>query len=252
TRVDPDSVWALSAGDSAACRSMIQGLRNEGIFTPPSLEGTVVVPGNVGGAHWGGLAYDPTREIAVVPVNTVAAIVQLISQDQVVDTVLRQESSRLGYQLNRMDGTPYFMRRRLWLSPSRTPCTPPPFGKLVAVSLRAGRILWDVPLGSMETMIQPGAARATGVAGLGSPNLGGPIATAGGLVFIAATLDRHLRAFDIETGRVLWQSPLPAGGKATPMTYRGRDGRQYVVIAAGGDGEAFGTGDEVIAFALGR
>jgi quinoprotein glucose dehydrogenase len=198
------------------------------------------------------VAYDPERGIAVVPVNTIAAVVQLIPQDTVVATTLREESSRLGYQLNRMKGTPYFMRRRLLLGPSRAPCTPPPFGKLAAVSLQTGRLVWETPLGSMASLVDSAGQAATDLEELGSPNLGGPIATAGGLVFIAATLDRHLRAFDIETGRELWRVPLPAGGKATPMTYRGRDGRQYVVIAAGGDGEAFGKGDEVLAFALPR
>jgi quinoprotein glucose dehydrogenase len=248
-----DSVWGADAADSAACRAAVRGLRNDGIFTPPSLEGTLARPSNIGGAHWGGVAYDPNREIVVVPVNTLASIVQLIPQDKAAPEAIREESSRLGYQLNRMKGTPYFMRRRPLLSPSRVPCTPPPFGALVAVSLRTGQRLWDVPLGSPGPLVpSAGAPRASSGAELGSPNLGGPIATAGGLVFIAATLDRHLRAFDIETGRELWRAPLPAGGKATPMTFRGKDGRQYVVVAAGGDGDAFGKGDEVLAFALRR
>jgi quinoprotein glucose dehydrogenase len=248
-RFDPDSAWGADAADSAACRAALTRLRNEGIFTPPSLEGTLVRPSNIGGAHWGGVAYDPGRGIVVVPVNTLAAVVQLIPQEGAVAKELRAESSRLGYQLNRMKGTPYFMRRRLLLGPSRAPCTPPPFGKLVAVSLRTGARLWETALGSPASLV---ASKDPGGAALGSPNLGGPIATAGGLVFIAATLDRRLRAFDIETGRELWAGQLPAGGKATPMTFRGRDGRQYVVIAAGGDGEVFGTGDEVLAFALPR
>ncbi len=250
-RLHPDSVWGADAADSAACRAAVQGLRNEGIFTPPSLEGALVMPANIGGAHWGGVAHDPTRGIVVVPVNTLAAEVQLIPQDGAAPKALEEESSRMRYELNRMRGTPYFMRRRLLLAPSRAPCTPPPFGKLVALSLRTGRKLWDVPLGSPGPLV-PGAGDRAGAPELGSPNLGGPIATAGGLVFIAATLDRHLRAFDIETGRELWRAPLPAGAKATPMTYLGRDGRQYVVAAAGGDGEAFGKGDEVLAFALPR
>ncbi len=250
-RLDPDSVWGADAADSAACRAAVRGLRNQGIFTPPSLEGTLVIPSNIGGAHWGGVAYDPERAIVVVPVNTLAAVVQLIPQED-APRELREESSRLGYELNRMRGTPYFMRRRLLIGPSRAPCTPPPFGKLVAVSLRTGERLWDVPLGSPGPLLRSAGSRPPGAPDLGSPNLGGPIATAGGLVFIAATLDRHLRAFDIETGRELWRAPLPAGGKATPMTYRGGDGRQYVVVAAGGDGEVFGKGDEVLAFALPR
>jgi quinoprotein glucose dehydrogenase len=249
-RLDPDSVWGSTAGDSVACRALVRGLRNQGIFTPPSLEGTLARPSNIGGAHWGGVAYDPEREIVIVPVNTVAAMVQLIPADSVSEKALHQESSRLGYELNRMEGTPYYMRRRLLLSPSRAPCTPPPFGKLVAVSLRTGRRLWEVPLGSPAGLL-PSAGQRVGTE-LGSPNLGGPIATAGGLVFIGATLDRHLRAFDIETGRELWRAALPAGAKATPMTFEGKDGRQYIAIAAGGDGAVFGKGDELLAFALPR
>jgi quinoprotein glucose dehydrogenase len=113
----------------------------------------------------------------------------------------------------------------------------------VAVDLGTGAIKWDVPLGNIAPDAPPG---------LGSPNLGGPIVTAGGLVFIAATLDRKIRAFDVETGQELWSAPLPAGGKATPMTYLGADGTQYVVISAGGDGGRFGKSDRVMAFYLGR
>ena len=135
------------------------------------------------------------------------------------------------------DGT-VDLRRRL-----RIPCSPPPFGSLVAVSLRTGAIVWDVPLGTLR---RPDGTR--GPAEWGSPNLGGPIATAGGLVFIGASTDRGLRAFESRTGRELWRADLPAGAKATPMTYE-HHGRQYVVIAAGGGG-LWGEGDSIIAFAL--
>ena len=141
------------------------------------------------------------------------------------------------FEYTRMRGTPYIMRRRLIMGPTGLPCTPPPFGSLVAVNLNTGGIAWNVPLGTMGD-----------APGLGSPNLGGPIVTASGLVFIGATLDRAIRAFDVETGRELWKATLPAGARATPMTYEA-GGRQFVVIAAGGGG-AFGAGDAVIAFAL--
>jgi quinoprotein glucose dehydrogenase len=180
-------------------------------------------------------------------------MVQLIPADSVDAGRAREESSRLGYEYTRMRGTPYVMRRRLLLGPSGAPCTPPPFGALVAVSLRTGAKLWEVPLGSPAGLpgMPPDVARALASRNAGSPNLGGPIATAGGVVFIAATVDRHVRAFDIESGRELWKAPLPAGGKATPMTFQlGRGGRQYVVIAAGGDGGAFGKSDALVAFAL--
>jgi quinoprotein glucose dehydrogenase len=141
------------------------------------------------------------------------------------------------FEYTRMRGTPYIMRRRLILGPTGVPCTPPPFGSLVAVNLKTGAIAWNVPLGTMGG--HPG-----------SPNLGGPIVTAGGIVFIGATLDHAIRAFDTDTGRELWKADLPAGARATPMTYEA-GGRQFVVIAAGGGGP-FGSGDAIIAFALPR
>jgi quinoprotein glucose dehydrogenase len=249
----PDSAFGLTDADRAACRDAVAGLRNEGSFTPPSREGTLVVPSNVGGAHWGGVVFDPERQIVVLPVNRLAAIVQLIPADSLDRTALHVRDSRLGFEYTRMRGTPYVMRRRILIGPSRVPCTPPPFGALVAVSLATGDKLWEVPLGTLPgaPALSPEPRPGSNEGALGSPNLGGPIATAGGLVFVAATIDQRLRAFDIESGRELWSAALPAGGKATPMTYRGGDGRQYVVVAAGGDGgDVFGRGDAIVAFAL--
>jgi quinoprotein glucose dehydrogenase len=245
-----DDVWGATDDDRAACRAAIEPLRNEGIFTPPDTRGTLVIPSNIGGAHWGGLAWDPRRRIAVIPVNRVAAEVQLMPRDGVDLTAARAESERLnlGYEYNVMRGTPYIMRRRLLLSPSGLPCTPPPFGTLVAVDLDSGRHLWQVPLGSLERIVPAGTDLP---AEWGSVNLGGPIATAGGLVFIGAALDRSLKAYDIETGRELWRGPLPASGKATPMTYQLPSGQQIVAIAVGGGG-IFGEGDSVVAFRLPR
>lgn len=232
-RYGAEDAWGPTPEGQAACRAMIEALRNDGPFTPPSFRGTLAVPSNIGGAHWGGVAVDESRGIAVVPVNRVAAMVQLFPAEALdLDTVPKTD-----YEYTRMRGTPYIMRRRLLLGPSGLPCTPPPFGALVAVSLATGAIVWNVPLGTMGP-----------TAGLGSPNLGGPIMTAGGLVFIGATLDRAIRAFDVETGRELWKAPLPAGARATPMTYEA-GGRQFVVIAAGGGGP-FGAGDAIVAFAL--
>jgi quinoprotein glucose dehydrogenase len=149
-----------------------------------------------------------------------------------------------------MRGTPYVMRRRLLLAPSKLPCTPPPFGALVAIDLKSGGRLWEVPLGSFAKLLSADLA-ATIPAGAGSPNLGGPIVTAGGIVFIGAALDRSLHAYDVETGRELWSGDLPASGKATPMSYRLSSGDQFVAVAVGGGG-AWGAGDYVLAFRLRR
>jgi quinoprotein glucose dehydrogenase len=247
-RYTTEDAWGPTPEARSWCRDQIAATRNEGIFTPASLEGTLVVPGNIGGAHWGGTAADAGRKIAVVPVNRVAAVVQLFPNEGFDGDRLRREDAARGltdWEYARMEGTPFVMRRRLLIGPTGLPCTPPPFGALVAVSLETGRVLWDVPLGTMPAL-KEGAPAAP--ADSGSPNLGGPIVTASGLVFIGATLDRMFRAFDVETGRVLWSAPLPAGARATPMTYEA-GGRQFVVIAAGGSGP-FGTGDAIVAFAL--
>ena len=242
-----EDVWGLTPEDREACREMMTGLRSDGIFTPPSLQGTLVVPSNIGGAHWGGVAHDPGRQLAIVPVNRIAAMVQLIPADGFSRRAAEAESERLGlmYEYNVMVGTPYAMRRRFLRAPSGLPCTPPPFGELVAVSLRTGLRAWSVPLGLPTPDPEFPAASPPG---LGSPNLGGPIVTAGGLVFIAATLDEAIRAFDVETGVELWRAQLPAWGRATPMTYEAA-GRQFVAVSAGSGG-TFGDGDYVIAFSL--
>ncbi|MEP6574353.1 MAG: pyrroloquinoline quinone-dependent dehydrogenase [Gemmatimonadota bacterium] len=243
--------WGVDADELEACRKRIAGLRNEGSYTPPSIEGSLVAPSNIGGAHWGGVAFDPERGIVVIPVNTIAAEVQLIP---------RQEYERRGKwaadpewirktsEYTDMEGTPFVMRRSMILSPKGLPCTPPPFGKLVALDLSSGTRLWETPLGSPSSLIADSAARRA-ARSWGSPNLGGPIVTAGGLVFVAGTLDNAMHAFDVETGRELWSGSLPASGKATPMTYQvSAGGKQYVVIAAGGDGKVFGKSDAIVAF----
>jgi quinoprotein glucose dehydrogenase len=245
-----DDVWGISDSDIAACRAAIEPLRNEGIFTPPDTQGTLVYPSNIGGAHWGGVAIDPVRRVALAPVNRIASMVQLIPREEFDLDELRDSDQRLGddFEYNRMLGTPYVMRRRLLLAPSRLPCTPPPFGALVAVDLNTGGILWDVPLGSISALLD-GDSADLALPEWGSPNLGGPMMTAGGLVFIGASVDRRLHAFDVETGDELWHADLPASVKATPMSYRLSSGRQFVAVTAGGGG-AWGRGDYVVAFAV--
>jgi quinoprotein glucose dehydrogenase len=244
-RVSADDAWGLTPFDRRRCRSTIAAARNEGMFTPPGLDVTLVVPSNVGGAHWGGVAFDAERQIAVIPVNRLAALVQLIPRAN--HDPARNEA---GWEYAPMRGTPYVMRRRILLSPLGLPCTTPPFGTLLAISLASGKVLWEVPLGTTRDLVASKIFLPIAL-GSGTPNLGGAIVTAGGLVFVGAAMDNYLRAFDIESGRELWKGRLPAGGQATPMTYRLPNGRQYVVIAAGGHGKMGTTrGDSVVAFAL--
>jgi quinoprotein glucose dehydrogenase len=249
-----EDAWGSTEKDRAWCREKIAAARSEGIFTPPSLRGTVVFPGNAGGVNWGSSAYDPTRHLLFMNTNRLAMIVRLIPHERLaLEAAQGTPEERLRAELALQAGTPYAMRRAPLLSPGGTPCNPPPWGTLVAVDLFSGRTAWDVPLGSVISgdfkrllvrLFRPALLDS------GSPNFGGPIATAGGLVFTAASMDNHLRAFDSDTGRELWKYELPAGGQATPMTYR-VDGRQYLVIAAGGHGK-LGTklGDYVVAFTL--
>ena len=245
-RISADSAWGINDAERAACRRLINGLRNDGVFTPPSLRGSLMFPSNIGGAHWGGLAVDTARRIAVVPVNRLPALVQLFPMSGLSEDEADRRERASDFEYTHMNGTPYVMRRGFVVSPSGLPCSPPPWGALVAVDLNTGLIKWQSPLGSLPL---PAGSPTPAVAS-GSPQLGGPIVTASGIVFIAATLDRKFRAFDIETGRELWSVDLPAGGKATPMTYE-TGGRQFVVIAAGG-GDDFGAGDYIMAFALPR
>ena len=219
----PKDAWGLTFWDRGRCRELIAKYRNEGMFTPPDPRGAILWPSVLGGVGWGGIAYDARHQHVFAAVNHLPMVVTLI---------------------------PPYERPELKLlaSPWGLPCTAPPWGTLVSVDLRRNRIAWQVPLGSTEGTLPWFAPTRN----FGAPNMGGPIATAGDLVFVAAAADSYLRAFDMETGRELWKHRLPAGGQATPMTYRaGKEQRQYLVISAGGHG-ALGTarGDYVIAFAL--
>jgi quinoprotein glucose dehydrogenase len=243
-KVALEDAWGPTPQDRETCRNWIGGLRNEGIFTPPSLRGTLVVPGNIGGMTWSGYAFDPQRSLLVVNTNNLPAKVKLIAKADFWEDEVRTENGEYSPQA----GAPYGLFRRFLQSPSDLPCTAPPWGMLTAVDMAEGKIRWQVPLGSMQDFggkhppVPPG-----------SISLGGPIVTAGGLVFIAGTLDPFIRAFDVETGKELWKAQLPASGNATPMTYRlGSNGKQYLVIAAGGHPKITeeSLGDALIAFTL--
>jgi quinoprotein glucose dehydrogenase len=193
---------------------------------------------------WSGYAFDPQHSLLVVNTNNLIAKIKLIPRADFWRDDLRTEEGEYAPQT----GTPYGLFRRFLQAPSDLPCTVPPWGLLTAVDMIEGRIRWQIPLGSMQDF---GGKQPT--VPPGSINLGGPIITAGGLIFIAGTFDPFLRAFDVETGKELWKASLPASGHATPMTYRLRtDGKQYVVIAAGGHPKITeeSLSDALVAFAL--
>ncbi|HXT03549.1 MAG TPA: pyrroloquinoline quinone-dependent dehydrogenase, partial [Casimicrobiaceae bacterium] len=246
-RLTADDAWGVTAEDRDACRARMEHLRFDGVFTPPSVGGTIAFPGNLGGMNWSSGAFDPQHQIYVTNVNNVPMEVHLIPRDRYARVERQAKQGEFRAEVSPQHGTPYGMTRDVLRSPSGLPCNPPPWGELVGVDLSNGIIRWRTPLGTTAKML-PSIVPAIP----GTPNLGGPIITASGLVFIASAMDNFLRAFDIETGGELWKAQLPAGGQATPMTYRvRRDGKQFVVIAAGGHGK-LGTklGDSLIAYAL--
>jgi len=208
------------------------------------LKGTVMQPAASGGPNWGGGAYDPKTHLMVVPSNRVPMIVTLIPRADVKidkDQAIETRAAMLFPNA----GAPYVTKLEPLLSPLGSPCTAPPWAALTAVDLEQGTIRWEVPLGSIDKL-----AHLPFECELGTPGAGGPLVTAGGLVFIGYTLDDRFRAFDLLTGKTLWKSPLPAAGMATPMSYE-VSGQQYIVLTAGGH-SMYGSskGDSVVAYRL--
>jgi quinoprotein glucose dehydrogenase len=242
--VREDDLWGATPEDLEACQTLLKGLRNEGVFTPPSVRGTVNVPGNIGGLHWGGAAWDPVNRLLIAPVNRLPAIIRLIPTAQFAE----QRRAHPERETTEQSGAPYAMSRQFFLSPSGRPCIAPPWGELVAVNVDSGTIAWRSTLGDMTQAMSLKTTTPTG-----APNLGGPVATGTGLVFIGATLDPFLRAFETSSGREVWKAPLPTSARATPLLYTTERGRQMVVIAAGGHDTPFSKLDtKLVAFALGQ
>lgn len=245
-KVDLEDGWGLTPELEQVAKERISKYVNDGIYTPPSFEGTIVTPGNVGGMNWSGASYDPKRNIMVTNTNRLAALITLFPKENNTRASVNESYPRA--EVAPQIGTPYIMSRDYLFTTVNGELimqTKPPWGTLAAVDLSNGQLKWEVPLGMMlDPDKYPDAVN------WGSINIGGAITTASGLVFVAATMDGFFRAFNIENGELLWTAKLPAGGQATPMTYIW-EGKQYVVIAAGGHGK-FGTklGDYIVAYAL--
>lgn len=236
-------MWGATLWDQLLCRIQFHSMRYEGPYTPPAEQRTLVYPGNTGIFNWGGVAVDPSREILVGAPTYLAFTFKLIprpdDQAQLVSEGLET--------FNENFGAAYAVDIQPFMSPLGLPCQQPPWGALTGVDLRANKVVWLRRHGTVRDQMPAWLPLPFP---MGAASLGGPLLTASELLFYSGTMDNYLRAYDVNTGRKLWQSRLPAGGQATPMTYR-VGGRQFVVVAAGGHG-TFGTtlGDAVVAYAL--
>ncbi len=243
----PEHAWGLTFWDRKKCREKIEEVRYDGMYTAPDVgEGTMLVPGHAGGVNWGGPAYDPARQWMVVNLNTVAQIIRLVPREE-AGSGFRLMRTETGAVRSEQAETPYAVEAEWLLSPFGVPCSPPPWGELVAVDLAAGEVVWRSPLGSIENEAPIPLPVPWN---LGQPNVGGPVVTAGGVVFIGASRDMIFRAYELATGKELWRHQMDAGIAATPMTYEA-DGRQFVVQVTGRhlffDAP---LGDAIVAFGL--
>ena len=237
-------MWGVTMFDQLACRINFQRLNYEGRYTPPSLEGTLVYPGNFGVFNWGSVAVDPERQVMFGMPTYLAFTVKLVPRDEIPPKDQSEKGSEQG--LNRNEGAPYGVYMGPFLGPLKIPCQAPPWGYVAGADLKTGEIAYKHRNGTVYDMTPLPLPFKVGV-----PGIGGPMITKGGVVFLGAAVDNYLRAYDLTTGEKLWQARLPAGGQSTPMTYATEDGRQYVVMVAGGHGSV-GTkpGDYVIAYTL--
>jgi len=234
--------WGIGVDDKKACAAAIAGLSGSAMFTPPSEKGTLAIPGNVGGINWSGFAWDKANGRLIVSVTNIPFKVRMIPEAKFSGG----DHGTLRAETTLQRGTGWAVSREPFLSPLGLPCIKPPYGELIALDLAAGKIAWRTPLGALEELA-PGAGKIA----KGSIILGGPIVTAGGVIFQGGTMDRTFRAFSAATGELLWRADLPASAHATPMTYE-VGGKQYVVIAAGGSAKVTEErqGDALVAFAL--
>ncbi|MEZ2218843.1 glucose/quinate/shikimate family membrane-bound PQQ-dependent dehydrogenase [Rhizobium sp. RCC_161_2] len=236
-------MWGVSLFDQLACRIAFHRYKYEGRYTPPSLEGSIIYPGNFGTFNWGSVAVDPERQIMFGMPTYLAFTSRLVPRADIPPRGQDQKGSEQG--LNRNDGAPYGVFMGPFLGPLGIPCQAPPWGYVAGADLTTGKIAYKHKNGTVHDMTPLPLPFKVGV-----PGIGGPIVTKGGVAFLGAAVDNYLRAYDVTTGRQLWEARLPAGGQSTPMTYTAGD-KQYVLMVAGGHGSV-GTkpGDYVIAYRL--
>ncbi|WP_428942832.1 glucose/quinate/shikimate family membrane-bound PQQ-dependent dehydrogenase [Xanthomonas oryzae] len=250
TIIESDA-WGMTPFDQLACRIQFKQLRYEGMFTPPTLQGALAFTGNHGGINWGGVSVDLQRGIMVMNSNRLPYTLQVYTREKMnelgVVSVFDGKSKTPGYMAQK--GLAYGARKEPWMSPLNTPCVAPPWGYIAGVDLRTQQVIWRRPLGTGYDQGPMGIPSKTKFE-IGTPNNSGSLATAGGVTFIGASLDDFMRGFDTRTGKQVWETRVPAGPQAAPMSYT-INGKQYIVAAVGGhDRMETKLGDSVIAWAL--
>jgi len=242
------NMWGATLFDQLACRIAFHRLRYEGRFTPPSEQGSIIYPGNFGVFNWGGIAVDPQRQIVFTTPTYLAFVSKLVPRKDDTSLLVQSGGPPKGSlpALNENFGAPFAASMKPFMSPVGLPCQAPPWGYVAGVDLRTGEVAWKHRNGTVRDLSPLPLPFRMGV-----PGIGGPMVTAGGVAFYSGALDNYVRAYDVNSGNRLWEDRLPAGGQATPMSYTGADGRQYVVVVAGGHGST-GTkaGDAVRAYAV--
>lgn len=247
-RLTGRDMWGATMFDQLYCRIAFHRLRYDGRFTPPSTQGSLIYPGNWGVFNWGGVAVDPQRQMVFATPVHFAFTSRLIPRSDDSSLLMQGDAPPKGGlpALNENLGAPFAIKMSAFTSPLGIPCQAPPWGYVAAADLTTGKIAWMHKNGTVRDLAPVPVPFKMGV-----PTLGGPITTAGGVAFLSGTIDDYVRAYDVSNGKQLWQSRLPAGGQSTPMSYKGADGRQYVLVAAGGHGSLGTTaGDYVMAYAL--
>ncbi|OZI50695.1 glucose/quinate/shikimate family membrane-bound PQQ-dependent dehydrogenase [Bordetella genomosp. 4] len=239
-------MWGATMLDQLMCRVIFKRLNYDGIYTPPSENGTLVFPGNLGVFEWGGMSVNQDRQVALMNPIGLPFVSKLIPEDANRPHKEKHAGAESGVQP--MYGTPYGVELNPFLSPLGLPCKAPAWGYVAGVDLQNHQVVWKKRIGTIRDSL-PQLFQLPPLK-IGVPGLGGPISTAGNVMFVAATQDNYLRAFNVSNGELLWEGRLPAGGQATPMTYA-VNGKQYVVVMAGGHA-SFGTkmGDYLVAYAL--
>src|SRR5471032_2775733 len=238
-------MWGATPMDQLLCRIEFKGMRHEGVYTPPGLDRSLQFPGSLGGMNWGSVSVDPNNALMFVNDMRLGLANYMVPRAKVPTG-----ASGIEMGMVPMDGTPFGAVRERFLSPLGIPCQKPPFGTMSAVNLKTGKIVWQVPVGTVKDTGPLGIKMRMPME-VGMPTLGASLSTQSGLLFFAGTQDFYLRAFDTANGKEIWKSRLPVGSQSGPMSYVSpKTGKQYIIISAGGARQSAERGDYVIAYAL--